>query len=89
MELKKNSEAYSKVYDTLQEIKKNLIELSKQDLTNIHVGQEWSWIPYTNEHIAFLVEQVNGLAVNLRDEPPPVLPEELDILRGSSNPNLK
>lgn len=89
MDLQKNSEAYNKVYETLQETKKNLVELSTLDLSNIHIGQDWSWIPYVKDHVEFLIGQVDGLISNLKNEPPPSTPEELDILRGSSNPDLK
>lgn len=62
---------------TLKEIVKKLSELSKEDLTNIHVNQEWSWIPYVKDHLDFLIEQTDGIAIALRDAPPPVTLEDV------------
>lgn len=89
MDTKANSTIYNKVYDALKEVNEKLLEVSQLDLSQIHIGQDWSWIPYAKDHLDFVIEQVNGLKVNLKDEPPPVIPEELDILRGSSNPDFK
>ena len=62
---------------TLKEIVKKLSELSKEDLTNIHVSYKWSWIPYVKDHLDFLVEQLNGIEQALRDAPAPVTQEDI------------
>lgn len=74
----RRSDAFLKTQETLKEIKIKLAELSKADLTNIHVGQEWSWIPYIKDHLDFLLEQVGGVESALQDGPPPVAPEDLE-----------
>lgn len=66
------SETYNYVSRELDEIKKKLIELSFKDLSNIHVGVEWTWMPYVKDHIDFLIEQTDGILQNIQDSPPPV-----------------
>ena len=70
--MEQSSDAFQKVQIVLKEIIEKLDGLSKDDLTNIHVSHEWSWVPYTKEHLVFLLEQVNCLLNNLKDSPPPV-----------------
>lgn len=70
-------DTFLKTQETLKEIRIKLAELSKADLTNIHVGQDWSWIPYVKDHLDFLLEQVSGVEAALKDGPPPVAPEDL------------
>jgi hypothetical protein len=72
-----SSDVFLRVQMTLKEIVEKLTELSKEDLTNIHVNQEWSWIPYVKDHLDFLIEQTGGVGDALRDAPPPVTPEDL------------
>jgi len=54
------SDSYTKVHDVLKELNQKLIELSSVDLSKIHIGHEWSWMPYVKDHLDFLVEQVGG-----------------------------
>lgn len=72
-----SSDVFLRVQTTLKEIVEKLTELSKEDLTNIHVNQEWSWIPYVKDHLDFLIEQTGGVGDALRDAPPPVTPEDM------------
>jgi len=65
------SNEYSHVCKTLDEIKKKLTELSFTDLSKIHVGAEWTWMPYVKDHIDFLIEQTDGILQNIQDSPPP------------------
>jgi len=65
------SDTYNHVYSSLDEFRKKLIELSMMDLSSIHVGVEWSWMPYVKDHIDFLIEQTDGVIQNLNDSPPP------------------
>jgi len=67
------SETYYYVRKELEEIKKKLSELSSADLSNIHVGIEWTWMPYVKDHIDFLVEQTDGILQNIQDSPPPTI----------------
>lgn len=69
-----HSDALLKVQTPLKEILEKLTELSKEDLTNVHVSHEWSWVPYVKDHLDFLIEQVGGLLDNLKGSPPPVDP---------------
>ena len=75
------SEEYLKVQDSLEKIKKNLVDISALDLSKIHIDQEWSWVPYVKDHLDFLVEQVSGLLENLRDSKPPTTPEEIEKIK--------
>jgi hypothetical protein len=72
-----SSESYKTTYETLKQIKKNLIELSTTDLSKIHIGHEWSWMPHVKDHIDFLIEQVGGLIEHLHDASPPVMSDEI------------
>ena len=71
------SEVFLITQTTLKDIRIKLTELSKSDLSNIHVGQDWSWIPFVKDHLDFLIEQVTGVEVALQDGPPPVSTEDL------------
>lgn len=71
---KKHSDGYRKAQESLKQIVDNLTELSTLDLSRIHVGVDWSWVPHVKDHIDFLVEQTQGLIDNLHDSPPPVAP---------------
>jgi hypothetical protein len=82
------SDTYSTVHTTLEQIKQKLVELSSHDLSKIHIGHEWSWMPYVKDHLDFLVEQVGGLSENLQDAPPPSTPEEIKVLRNDQNTNI-
>ena len=75
-----NNESYAQTQDGLKKIREILVEMSKADLSKIHIGYELSWVPYVKEHVAFLVEQVDGLIENLKDSPPPQRPEELESI---------
>ena len=66
-----SSDVYKHVYQSLNEIKKKLTEMSFMDLSQIHIDQEWSWMPYVKDHIDFLLEQTNGVLESLKDSPPP------------------
>jgi hypothetical protein len=70
--IEQRSDEYDNVYKTLNEIKKKLTELSLTDLSKIHVGIEWTWMPYVKDHIDFLIEQTDGILQNIHDSPPPV-----------------
>lgn len=74
-------DTYKVVQDALQQIKQKLVDISTLDLSKIHVGHEWSWLPYVKDHLEFLAEQVIGLSDNLRDAPPPETPEEIEALQ--------
>jgi hypothetical protein len=82
------SDIYNVIHVALEEFKQKLIELSALDLSKIHIGHEWSWMPYVKDHLDFLVEQVGGLAENLQDAPPPSTPEEIKVLRNDQNTNI-
>lgn len=69
--MKQYSDTFLKTQTALKEIAEKLTELSKEDLTSIHVNHLWSWIPYLKDHLEFLAEQTNGVLENLKDEPPP------------------
>ncbi len=73
----KPSETFLDVQMALKEIRIKLTELSRVDLTNLHIDQEWSLIPYVKDHIDFLIEQTNGVEDALRDCRPPVTPDEI------------
>lgn len=75
--MEQRSNTFLRVQTSLREIVEKLTELSKEDLTQIHVNQEWSWIPYVKDHVDFLIEQTTGVATSLRDAPPPVTPEDM------------
>lgn len=77
MDTTQRSKVFLNTQATLKDIRIKLIELSKSDLSNVHVGQDWSWIPYVKDHLEFLIEQVAGVEVALQDGPPPVAPEDL------------
>jgi hypothetical protein len=82
------SDTYSTVHTALEQIKQKLVELSSHDLSKIHIGHEWSWMPYVKDHLDFLVEQVGGLSENLQDAPPPSTPEEIKVLRNDQITNI-
>ena len=65
------SEAHQRLSSALEEICKKLTELSKEDFSNLHVGVEWSWMPYVKDHLDFLLEQTGGCLYHLVDSPPP------------------
>ena len=75
------SDAYINVYTTLEEFKQKLVKLSLNDLSNIHIGHEWSWMPYVKDHLMFLIEQVEGLAESLQDSKPPETLAEIKALK--------
>lgn len=75
------SEAYKTLQSVLEQIKRKLVEASTLDLSNMHVGHEWSWLPHVKDHLEFLAEQVAGLSDNLYDAPPPEMPEDIKTLR--------
>jgi len=79
MSEEQNSESYKRVQDDLRKIKQNLIDLLNVDLSQIHVDMKWSWVPYVQEHLSFLVEQVDGLVENLADSPPPMRDKITDV----------
>ena len=79
--LEQKSDAYSKVYITLEEFKQKLVELSSTDLSKIHIGHEWSWVPYVKDHLTFLIEQVEGLTASLQDTKPPETSDEIKALK--------
>lgn len=79
------SNSYTKVHDVLKEFNQKLIELSSEDLSKIHIGHEWSWMPHVKDHLEFLIEQVTGLVDNLHDVPPPETPEEIKALRNTQD----
>ena len=75
------SDAYTNVYITLKEFKQKLVELSSTDLSKIHIGHEWSWMPYVKDHLTFLIEQVEGLTESLQDTKPPETLAEIKALK--------
>lgn len=72
-----SSDTFRDTKKALEEIKNKLINLSNSDLTNVHVGQDWSWIPFLKDHLDFLIEQISGVDLALKDGPPPVSTEDL------------
>jgi hypothetical protein len=80
MDTNQSSESFLKAQATLKETRDKLIELYKSDLSGIHVHQDWSWVPYLNDHLNFIIEQIGGLELSLRDGPPPVSEEDLKRL---------
>lgn len=70
-----NSESYLTAIEALKKSRQIIVDLSTADLSKIHVDQSWSWVPYLNDHVDFLMEQIQGLIDNLRDSPPPVAPK--------------
>lgn len=76
----KNTEIYELTKSTLQQIKQKIIELSACDLSSVHIGTEWTWVPYLNDHLQFLIQQVEGLELNLFDTPPPTILKEIQHL---------
>lgn len=79
------SEAHQRLSGALEEICKKLTELSKDDFSNLHVGVEWSWMPYVKDHLEFLLEQAEGFKRNLKDSPPPVTKEGLENFHKNSS----
>lgn len=80
-----NSLAFQKLSASLKEIQKKLLELSNEDFSNLHVGINWSWMPYVKDHLVFLTEQTSGLVDSLQDSPPPTLDKNLaDIKKQNS-----
>jgi len=51
-----------------------LEELAAGDVSGLHVDAQWSSIPYPDDHLVFLRDQVSGLAASLREGPPPNQP---------------
>jgi len=84
MDDQQHNDTYNTVHMTLEQIKQKISELSSLDLSNVHVGHEWSWMPYIKDHLEFLVDQIGGLIENLRDAPPPALPEEIKALKNET-----
>ena len=78
------NDSYRMVQNFLKEIQQKVVELSKTDLSKIHVSQEWSGVPYVMDHLDFLAEQISGLIDGLKDAPPPELPDEIKALREQS-----
>lgn len=72
-----SSDTFINTKKVLEEIRNKLTGLSNSDLTNVHVGQDWSWIPFLKDHLEFLIEQINGVESALKEGPPPVAPEDL------------
>ena len=72
-----HSATFSNALITIREIRQKLIELSNTDLLSVHVHHEWSWIPYLKDHLEFLVEQTTCIENALRDEPPPVVEDDI------------
>jgi len=64
------SKTYDQVHEIFQQINLKFLELSKLDLSNLHVHSDWSLIPYLQDHLSFLVDQISGLSENLKDSPP-------------------
>ena len=89
MDTNQPSDTFQKVQTSLREIKNKLIDLSKDDLTNLHVHHDWSWVPYLQDHLEFLAEQVAGVEHSLRDAPPPVSPEDLENMKTKSSNEQK
>lgn len=48
--------------------------LAHRDLGGLHVDAGWSAIPYPDDHLAFVRDQLLGLAAALREGPPDVGP---------------
>ena len=78
------SEAHHKLSGAHEEICKKLTELSKDDFSSLHVGIEWTWMPYVKDHLEFLLEQTGGILQNLKDSPPPV--SKIDFEKIDKNP---
>lgn len=47
-----------------------LEELLSCDLSQLHVDSSWSNIPYVEDHVLFVRDQLSGLAEGLRSGPP-------------------
>lgn len=77
------NDSYTRVHDVLKEFNQKLVKLSSVDLSKIHIGHEWSWMPHVKDHLEFLIEQVTGLVDNLHDAPPPKTSEEIKTLRNN------
>lgn len=77
MSSNQTSKTFSDTQIAFKEINKKLIDLSNSDLSKIHIGHEWSWIPYLKDHLDFLIEQVTGIDASLKDGPPPVVEEDI------------
>jgi len=74
MSEQEKSQSYKTTFEALRKIEKKLVDLLSTDLSKIHVSNEWSLIPHINDHLQFLVEQVDGLIQGLQDSPPPPSP---------------
>ena len=46
-----------------------LNELVHKDMSGLHVSKEWSDIPYPDDHLAFVRDQLVGLLAALREGP--------------------
>lgn len=79
----KANKTYEIIQETFRHINLKLLEISSLDLSGVHVGDDWSLIPHLKDHLEFLAEQVSGLSDNLKDSPPPQLPDEVKALRDS------
>lgn len=75
MSEQQKSESYQAAFDALRKISQNMTDLSTADLSKIHVSQDWSFVPHLKDHLDFLIEQVEGLIINLQDAPPPDPPQ--------------
>lgn len=79
------SDSFKNVQVTLEEFKQKLIILLSTDLSKIHISHEWSFMPYVNDHLEFLIEQTSGLLESLNDSPPPKTLEEIKTLNDVHN----
>ena len=60
------SQALKRIEAARQELEMLLFE----DLSQVHVDDEWSCIPHLGEHVQFLHDQLESLAKNLKEGPP-------------------
>ena len=80
-----HSNNFLEVQTTFKEILEKLTKLSSTDLSKIHISHEWSFMPYVNDHLEFLIEQTSGLLESLNDSPPPKTLEEIKTLNDVHN----
>jgi len=76
-----HSNSFLEVQTAFKEILEKLTKLSSTDLSEIHIGHEWSWMPYVKDHLTFLIEQVEGLTESLQDTKPPETLTEIKALK--------
>jgi len=83
-----HSKTYEEAQEIFQQIKLKFLELSKLDLSNLHVHNDWSLIPHVQDHLSFLIDQISGLSESLKDSPPPETSSEVKSIKDSFSESI-